>query len=373
MFNKALAINPPFQQKVFYFPDEPYAWAWKLNVEAGRRVEFDCLAVDTSHRLFVDLYSFGVDGVRHIKSATDNGLSYEADENITLLLRLQPEMLIGGQATLQVKDYPTLGFPVQGGQHDDIGSFWGDSRDGGIRQHEGVDIFAKRGTPVVAASDGRISRIGDGGLGGKKIWLRSGNKSQYYAHLDSIDVHAGQSVVTGDTIGFVGNTGNARTTPPHLHFGIYIRGAVNPLPFIESSRTKLPPLGVANDHIDRWGRIGSTLANVRPDASTDMPPITSLRKNDAVVIRGVVNGWYEVTLPGDTLGFIYHNLVTTPLSSLSDELIKEGGHIVYPMESARQLYPFDYSMDLKSYGSFGRYTLARFQDHWVGVGATGID
>src|SRR5690606_7914253 len=114
---------------------------------------------------------------------------------------------------------------------------------------------------------------------------------------------------------------------PHLHFGIYIRGAVNPLPFIESSRTKLPPLGVANDDIDRWGRIGSTLANVRPDASTDMPPITSLRKNDAVVIRGVVNGWYEVTLPGDTLGFIYHNLVTTPLSSLSDELIKEGGHI----------------------------------------------
>src|SRR5690606_16676185 len=112
-----------------------------------------------------------------------------------------------------------------------------DPRDGDVRKHEGVDIFSSRGTPVVAASPGWVRRVGDNRLGGKVVWInnRELGISQYYAHLDSQLVRSGQQVNAGDTIGLVGNTGNAITTAPHLHFGIYKsgRGAVNPFPFLQ--------------------------------------------------------------------------------------------------------------------------------------------
>src|SRR5690606_40254314 len=123
-----------------------------------------------------------------------------------------------------------LAFPIANKSTQNIASFWGDPRDGDARKHEGGDVFASRGTPVVAASAGRVRRVGDNRLGGKVVWLSSSElgHSQYYAHLDSQLVNVGQSVSAGDTIGLVGNTGNAITTAPHLHFGIYRsgRGAV---------------------------------------------------------------------------------------------------------------------------------------------------
>jgi hypothetical protein len=127
-------------------------------------------------------------------------------------------------------------FPVAG-KKSNIGSFWGDVREGGKRKHEGIDIFAKRGTPVVAVCDGFISSVGNGGIGGKTIWLQTaGFKTIYYAHLDEQKVKGGEFVRKGEVIGTVGNTGNARTTAPHLHFGIYTwTGAVNPLPYVKNS------------------------------------------------------------------------------------------------------------------------------------------
>ena len=77
-----------------------------------------------------------------------------------------------------------------------------------------------------------------GGIGGKHVWLSSGmlgigGARYYYAHLDAFNVESGDSVSTGDVLGYVGNTGNARTTPPHLHFGIYTSfGPVDPAPFL---------------------------------------------------------------------------------------------------------------------------------------------
>ena len=126
-----------------------------------------------------------------------------------------------------------------------VGSFWGASRDGGKRSHEGVDIFARKGTPVVAMSDGVVVSVGKGGRGGKTVWLRSFGHSwsEYYAHLDQQKVKVGQFVKKGQVIGTVGNTGNARYTPSHLHFGIYTTdGAINPFPYVKrSSRLSLPP------------------------------------------------------------------------------------------------------------------------------------
>src|SRR5690606_11205988 len=146
--------------------------------------------------------------------------------------------------------------PVAHAAKQHIGSFFGDARDGGGRQHEGIDIFAARHTPVVAAADGRVHRVGTSRLGGKVVWLRLDSQpvSLYYAHLDSQIATAGQTVKTGDTLGLMGNTGNARTTPPHLHFGIYgATGAIDPLPFVQEQR-KAPP-AIRSD----VARIGDTV------------------------------------------------------------------------------------------------------------------
>ncbi|HEX6848931.1 MAG TPA: M23 family metallopeptidase [Chitinophagaceae bacterium] len=153
-----------------------------------------------------------------------------------------------GHAYINIKPTPSLSsswaFPVWG-KKTNIGSFWGDARDGGKRKHEGIDIFAKRGTPVVAVYDGVIVSKSITALGGKNLWLQSTRHSvrAYYAHLDEQKVKAGQFVKKGQVIGTVGNTGNAKKTPPHLHFGIYkwFSGAIDPLPYVMYSPKILTP------------------------------------------------------------------------------------------------------------------------------------
>lgn len=118
----------------------------------------------------------------------------------------------------------TLTVPVQGVTRAALRSSWGDPRSG-HRHHQGIDIFARRGTPVVAAAEGEIVRIGTTDrLGGNTVWV-AGKPSTlyYYAHLDGFrpGLHVGEHVEAGDVLGRVGNTGNARTTPAHLHFGVY--------------------------------------------------------------------------------------------------------------------------------------------------------
>lgn len=109
---------------------------------------------------------------------------------------------------------------------------WGFPRSGG-RRHQGVDIFAAHGTPLYAVADGTIQRLTSNRLGGLSIHLLDdAGDRYYYAHLSSFAVKAGQRVHAGDVIGAVGNTGNARTTPPHLHWQQHPgNGApVNPYP-----------------------------------------------------------------------------------------------------------------------------------------------
>lgn len=97
---------------------------------------------------------------------------------------------------------------------------WGSPRSGD-RLHEGVDMVAARGAPLVAIEDGRIARTAESTLGGISIYLTgvSGNR-YYYAHLDSLaeGVEGGLSVLVGDVIGYNGSSGNASYSAPHLHF-----------------------------------------------------------------------------------------------------------------------------------------------------------
>lgn len=98
--------------------------------------------------------------------------------------------------------------------------------------HQGNDLFGQYGTPLVAIADGVIFKAGDdGGLGGSRVWLRDDDGVEYYyAHMARIDVVVGQRLTRGQQLGLLGNSGNAKTTPPHVHFEMHPGGgaAVNP-------------------------------------------------------------------------------------------------------------------------------------------------
>lgn len=125
--------------------------------------------------------------------------------------------------------------PVEGVRLRQISDTWGAAR-GEDRSHQGQDIFAPRGTQVFSATDGFVYRIGESKLGGKTVWIvGAGGRAYYYAHLEdyAADLNVGDFVTRKTVLGFVGNTGNAKGTPPHLHFGVYTSaGAINPLPLL---------------------------------------------------------------------------------------------------------------------------------------------
>lgn len=128
-----------------------------------------------------------------------------------------------------------LPVPVEGVAAHRVRDTWGAPRPGG-RAHQGVDIFAPHGTPIRSTTRGLVWRIGENPLGGTVVWvLGPGGDLHYYAHLDRVaDVRQRRRVEAGALLGYVGTTGNAARTPPHLHYAIYRRavGAVNPYPML---------------------------------------------------------------------------------------------------------------------------------------------
>lgn len=126
--------------------------------------------------------------------------------------------------------------PVFGARVGSVADTWAAPRDGGGRTHEGQDIFAARGTPVFSGTEGYVRRIRSTEIGGNNILITGkGGRRYYYAHLDRFadGLIVGEWVTTDTVLGYVGNTGNAVTTPPHLHFGMYERRtALNPLPLL---------------------------------------------------------------------------------------------------------------------------------------------
>lgn len=103
--------------------------------------------------------------------------------------------------------------------------------------HHGVDIFATAGTPVLAVADGTLDKVGVNRLGGNRLWLIDGAGNEfYYAHLSAYApaTVTGARVSAGQVIGFVGNSGEALTTPPHLHFEVHPGGgdSINPYPYL---------------------------------------------------------------------------------------------------------------------------------------------
>jgi peptidoglycan LD-endopeptidase LytH len=125
--------------------------------------------------------------------------------------------------------------PVAGAKVSRVADSWGRPRPGG-RTHQGQDIFAPEGTAVFSATGGYVVRVGRTPIGGNAVVIAgAGGRRYYYAHLETFapEMRVGKKVAPETVIGFVGNTGNAAHTPPHLHFAMYTRaGAVNPLPLL---------------------------------------------------------------------------------------------------------------------------------------------
>lgn len=120
-------------------------------------------------------------------------------------------------ASANVPGTPQAICPVQGAGKWDFSNSFGAPRHGG--SHAGNDIFAKRGTPVVAPMGGTLRRA-DGSRAGYAFYVDGDDGVTYYgAHLDSINVTGGR-VEQGNKLGTVGTTGNAQGTPPHLHFEV---------------------------------------------------------------------------------------------------------------------------------------------------------
>ena len=128
--------------------------------------------------------------------------------------------------------------PIRGIRPQQIADTWNAPR-GADRKHAGQDIFAAKGTPVYSATDGYVIRIGENSLGGKTVSvIGAGGRVYYYAHFDRYadGIVEGDFVSPESILGYVGNTGNARGTPSHLHFGVYtMSGAINPLPLLQFS------------------------------------------------------------------------------------------------------------------------------------------
>ncbi len=141
---------------------------------------------------------------------------------------------------------PSLPFallmPVEGAVTAEVYPSFGDPRSGG-RLHEGVDIMAPRGTPVRPAAPGFITRLSTTDLGGISATLvGDGGVRYFYTHFDALaaGLEVGQYLDVETVIGYVGNTGNAASTAPHLHFGVYMGGLgewcgwqpIDPLPLL---------------------------------------------------------------------------------------------------------------------------------------------
>ena len=344
-----LEIVLPYLESGFYSRSEARAVAYRITLRGGERLALTLLGEGRPAQLFVDLFeetrdSPG-DSLAHfvhrvtgrssdiadssvvrsestavaprdsVSIAAELSLVYEAERAGTFVLRFQPELLRDGRYRITIRTDPILAFPVRGGRNRAVQSFFGADRDAGRRVHHGIDIFAARGTPVVAATDGVVRSISPNTLGGNVVWLRDERRGQtlYYAHLDRHAVAAGQVVRTGDVIGFVGNSGNARTTRPHLHFGVYRRGEgpVDPWPWVRLVTADYPRISADTARLGSRGRITAAAVALLWAPSTRGGASQQVTRGTAVRVMGAAGAWYRVQLDDGQAGFLPARQVAT--------------------------------------------------------------
>jgi len=369
----AAPVLLPFEEEGFITVDEPGAMAYRLTVPRGRRLTAEVtLSGEEDTRIFVDLFRVAEDPAdlpRPVVSTDEvpGTFVHEPWRGGDFILRVQPELLRGGRYRVKLALEAQLAFPVDGRNMRAIQSFFGADRDGGARSHDGVDIFAARGTPVLAAAPGRAYRIGITNLGGKVVWVRDDirNARLYYAHLDSQAVVDGQLIEVGDTLGFVGNTGNARTTPPHLHFGVYRSGmgAIDPIPFLDPPRGTLPAMTVDLDRLGTWVRLRDDGIRLRAAPGTSTPVVRELDRHTAARVLGGSGDYFRVSLPDGGIGYVAARLTEPVEAPLGSRLARVGEPVLARPDAAAPLVAtLEADAELPMLGRYEEYTFVRLPD-----------
>ncbi|GAB3705122.1 hypothetical protein GCM10027592_37190 [Spirosoma flavus] len=308
----SLKITIPYRESGYFSANKAFAVGYRLDAQRGDRflVKVETQGQKTA-QVFIDVFAIDkrnrLDLITASKADT-NVLIWEPRQTQTHLIRIQPELLRNAQYTITITREPSLAFPVKGRDSRQISSYFGAPRDGGRRRHEGVDIFAPKGTPAVACVNGIVTGVGTNSLGGNVAFLSDDERNirLYYAHLDRWNVTNGQRVSVGDTIGFVGNTGNARTTGPHLHFGIYgfSNGATDPLPYIRLGRGPAKQVMLSPSRLGDSVRVSAVRSPIRLAPTSDAPILRELAKASAMTIIGGTEAWLRVELPDGLTGYV---------------------------------------------------------------------
>jgi murein DD-endopeptidase MepM/ murein hydrolase activator NlpD len=139
-----------------------------------------------------------------------------------------------------------LAMPIAGVDPKTLTTQFADARGGGSRKHEAIDITSPRGTPVLAVAEGNVAKLFNSKDGGLTVYQFDNSQQYafYYAHLDRYapNLKEGMLLRTGDTLGYVGTTGDAPKDVPHLHFAVFKLGpekqwwkgeALDPLPMLK--------------------------------------------------------------------------------------------------------------------------------------------
>ncbi len=299
-----LAVRMPYAEKGRFFSNITDATAFAFTIKMGQEIQIEKTSTAQSANAFIELYSKTTSGKLELLSAADtlqNSLRYATDNGGTFVLLVHPTAASNGYYQLQINAAPSLLFPIDERTKSNIGSLWGDPRDGGARKHEGIDIFAARGSYVVAGEDATVYYTDETDIGGKVVSLRplGKNYSIYHAHLDEQLVEAGQKVQRGQAIGKVGNSGNARNTPPHLHYGIYTtNGAIDPISFVQ--QTKSVSHITSSFKTDRYEF--SQNVKLYPGDVKIQP--YDLPGNYIATTQAKTNGFYRVILDNGAKGFV---------------------------------------------------------------------
>lgn len=312
----AVDVALPFEEAFFWDPRSAEAGAYRFFVKRGVRVEVEiALSSSDTLLLFADLFRERGDTLIqriHVATADEasHRLEFEPRRDAFYALRLQPELLRGGRFRLNIREIPSIGFPVKGKNSRAIASFFGDPRDGGSRDHHGVDIFAARHTPVLAPSNASVTRIGVGDIGGNYVWLYDSKRSMhlYFAHLETRDVERGDIVKAGQQIGTVGNTGNARSTPPHLHFGIYSNGPIDPIHFIAETDTLADKIAGDTLLLGKTVRSGDQALMISAPANPGVITDT-LDKEVLMILTALTGDLSRVELPDGSSGYIAEKML----------------------------------------------------------------
>ena len=327
-----LDISLPYCETGYFADDRANGIGFRFPAKPGQQLHISLQKKSSENfAIYVDLwqpYPSSENKTPAFLVAADTvklSLEYPVIEDTNFIVRIQPELFKNGEYTLTITAGPSLAFPIPQNVKSTIISLFGTGRDNGERKHEGIDILAPKHSYAVACANGIITRVNENALGGKVIFMKPENASYslYYAHLDSQIAKEGQRVKAGDILGLTGNTGNAKFTVSHLHFGIYTNsGAIDPLYFVKNDYKEPAKLSVPLANLNTWMR---SIKNAKfySDQITTGTNFIVLEENTLLRPEAGTGFFYRVILPDGKKGFVNNTFLSSVVKPLKHLTIKK--------------------------------------------------